>query len=60
MRIGLAFLWVLLMVAPLIAQKTPHSVIAKNALPLAEQRTDASDYGNEVSVHQGAAVGKLR
>jgi len=37
MRIGLAFLWIMLVVAPLMAEKNPPPAVADNAWPLAEQ-----------------------
>jgi len=58
MRIGLAFLWIMLMVAPFIAEKN-HPAIAESALPLAEQRVDASTYSNKVGVHQVATGAKF-
>lgn len=60
MRIGLALLWIMLLAAPLIAEKNSPSAIADNAELRAEQHADASTYGNKVGVHQGATGGKLR
>jgi hypothetical protein len=59
MRVVLVFLWIMLMVAPLIAEKKPHSAMAKNERPFAQQRADASIYGNKVGVRGGATDGRL-
>jgi hypothetical protein len=59
MRVGLFFLWITLMVAPLIAEKNPHLATARDAVPSAQQHADASLYGNKVAAHRGAMDGKL-
>jgi hypothetical protein len=59
MRIGLAFLWIMLVVAPLIAEKNPPPAVADNARPLAEQHA-ASTYSDKPGIHQGATGGKFR
>jgi hypothetical protein len=59
MRVVLVFLWIMLMVAPLIAEKKPHSAMAKNERPLAQQHADTSIYDNKVGIRGGATDGKL-
>ncbi len=59
MRIGLAFFWIMLVVAPLIVEKNPPPAIADDARPLAEQHA-ASTYSDKLGVHQGATGGKFR
>jgi hypothetical protein len=59
MRIGLAFLWIMLVVAPLMAEKNPPPAVTDNAWPLAEQHA-ASTYRDKLGVHQGATGGKFR
>ena len=59
MRVGLVFLWITLMVAPLIAEKKPRIAVASKTGLVAQERAEASIYHNKLGIHWAPIDGKL-